>query len=51
MNDPGGIKIYDSARVTIEGNELTDNFFGIYIQYGTDCVIRNNVVKASQKQE
>ncbi len=51
MNDPGGIKIYDSARVTIEGNELLDNFFGIYIQYGTDCIVRNNVVKASQKQE
>ncbi len=51
LNDPGGIKIYDSARVTIEENELLDNFFGIYIQYGTDCIVRNNIVKASQKQE
>ena len=51
MSDPGGIKIYDSARVTVEGNELVDNFFGIYIQYGTDCIVRNNLVKASQKEE
>ena len=51
LSDPGGIKIYDSSRIVIEENELADNFFGIYVQYGTDCTIRNNIVKATQKEE
>ena len=51
LNDPGGIKVYDAVNVTIEDNELQDNFFGIYIQYGKNCIIRNNIIKASQKEE
>ncbi len=51
LSDPGGIKVYDSARVVIEGNKLLNNFFGIYIQYGTDCIVRNNIITASQKAE
>lgn len=49
LDDPGGIKVYDAAGVVIEGNELLDNFFGIYMQYSKDCIIRNNVVRASPK--
>lgn len=51
LDDPGGIKVYDAVNVTIEDNELRDNFFGIYIQYGKNCIIRNNIIKASQKEE
>ncbi len=51
LNDPGAVKVYDALHVTIEDNELQDNFFGIYIQYGKHCVIRNNIIKASQREE
>lgn len=51
MNDPAGIKIYESSNVVIEDNELHDNFFGIYVQYGKNCVVKNNLLKASQKTE
>lgn len=51
LEDPGAVKVYDALHVTIENNELQDNFFGIYIQYGKHCIIRNNVIKASQKEE
>lgn len=51
LNDPGAIKVYDSKYVTICDNILEDNFFGIYIQYGKHCVIRNNRLRAFGTEE
>jgi nitrous oxidase accessory protein len=51
LDDPGGIKIYDSEHVSIIGNELHDNFFGIYLQYSQHCIIRDNLIKASGTAE
>lgn len=46
LNDPCGIKVYDSHNVTIIGNILEDNFFGIYLQYSQNCIIKNNRIIA-----
>lgn len=46
LDDPCGIKVYNSRDVIIRNNKLDDNFFGIYIQYGTSCVIKNNQIRA-----
>lgn len=46
LDDPGGIKVYNSHHVVIQNNFLEDNFFGIYIQYGKYCTIKNNKIKA-----
>ncbi|MCU0320902.1 MAG: nitrous oxide reductase family maturation protein NosD [Chitinophagaceae bacterium] len=51
LDDPGGIKVYDSNNVIIEDNYLYDNFFGIYIQFGSNCIIKNNVIVAFGKLE
>lgn len=51
MNDPGAIKIYDSKNIIIENNVLINNYFGIYLQYARHCLLKNNVVRASQKEE
>lgn len=51
LNDPGGIKVYESRGVVIENNRLSDNFFGIYIQYSSHCIIRNNIVRNLPKPE
>lgn len=51
MSDPGGIKVYDAKNVVIEKNILTNNYFGIYLQYAANCIIKNNVIKDSQKEE
>lgn len=51
LNDPGGIKVYNSSRITICNNILYDNFFGIYIQYGKKCLIKNNKIIAFGKEE
>ena len=51
LDDPGGIKVYDSRDVHIIGNQLKDNFFGIYLQYSKHCIIKDNIVKASGTEE
>lgn len=51
LDDPGGIKIYESHNVTIENNILYDNFFGIYLQYSKKCLVKNNKVIAFGKEE
>ena len=51
LDDPGGIKVYDSRDVHIIGNKVFDNFFGIYLQYSRHCIIKDNIVKASGTEE
>jgi len=51
LDDPGGIKVYECNNVQILNNHLYDNFFGIYIQYSHNCLIKNNVIQAFGKQE
>jgi len=51
LNDPGAIKIYDASSVVIEGNLLVNNYFGIYLQYARNCVIKGNIIRAAQKLE
>lgn len=51
LEDPGGIKVYECNNVRIINNELWDNFFGIYIQYSTNCLIRNNKIVAFGVEE
>ncbi|MCD6011014.1 MAG: Periplasmic copper-binding protein (NosD) [Flavipsychrobacter sp.] len=49
--DYGGIKIYNRRNVVIVNNVILDCFFGIYTQYGINCVIKNNTLSAHQVQE
>ena len=51
LNDPCGIKIYNKTGVTVKDNILENNFFGIYVQKGIGCIIKNNKIKANQKEE
>ncbi len=38
-------------RVTLSNNILEDNFFGIYIQYGKNCIVKNNRIRAYGTEE
>jgi nitrous oxidase accessory protein len=51
LEDPCGIKVYNSHHVTVSNNILDNNFFGIYLQYCTNCFIKNNKIKAYGKEE
>lgn len=51
LDDPGAIKIYNTHYVTIQDNQLFDNFFGIYVQYGKHCIVKNNKIVAYGKEE
>lgn len=51
LEDPCGIKVYDSKYVVLSNNILEDNFFGIYLQYSNCCVVKNNKIKAYGQEE
>lgn len=51
MEDPAAIKVYNVNTIQIENNILDDNFFGIYIQNGRNCIIKNNHLRAYGKEE
>lgn len=38
----GAIRLYDSHYSTVENNIFENNYFGVYIQRGYRCLIRNN---------
>lgn len=51
LDDPCGIKVYQSEHVTIIDNKLENNFFGIYLQYSKNCLVKNNTIKAYGTEE
>ncbi|HMX36377.1 MAG TPA: nitrous oxide reductase family maturation protein NosD [Ferruginibacter sp.] len=51
IEDFAGIKIYNRRNVVVQNNILEDTFFGIYTQYGINCVIRNNQLTAFGVEE
>lgn len=51
LDDPCAIKVYDTRNVIISNNILDDNFFGIYLQFSKNCVIKNNQITAHGIEE
>lgn len=51
MVDFAGIKICNVAHVNIINNILSNTFFGIYSQYGSNCIIKNNSLTAFAQHE
>lgn len=51
LEDLSGIKVYDSNNVIVQNNILENTFFGIYIQNGFNCTIKNNRLSASGLEE
>jgi nitrous oxidase accessory protein len=51
LEDPCGIKVYNTKYVQILENQLDDNFFGIYLQKSTNCIVKNNIITAYGKGE
>jgi nitrous oxidase accessory protein len=51
MNDFAAVKIYNSRDVSVINNMIRDAFFGIYIQYGVNCLLRDNILTAQKKDE
>ncbi|RZJ35653.1 MAG: nitrous oxide reductase family maturation protein NosD [Flavobacterium sp.] len=51
LEDPCGIKAYNTHSVVIRNNILDNNFFGIYLQNCRNSVIQNNKITAYGKEE
>ncbi|MGB4938042.1 MAG: NosD domain-containing protein, partial [Ferruginibacter sp.] len=51
IEDYAGIKVYSSRDAVIRNNILNKTFFGIYIEYGVNCLVENNTLTANSKVE
>ncbi len=51
MIDYAAVKIYNRHNASIINNIINDAFFGIYSQYGINCLIQNNTLTAIAKEE
>jgi len=51
LDDPCGIKVYNRTFVRIVNNVLDHNFFGIYLQNCTNCIVKGNKIRAYGKEE
>lgn len=49
--DYAAIKIYNVGNVLIVNNIIQNAFFGIYTQHANSCLIKNNILTASAKEE
>jgi nitrous oxidase accessory protein len=43
------IKVANARNVVIKNNVLENNFFGIYVQYSSRCVVAGNNIRSAQK--
>ncbi len=44
IEDHAGIRVSNARDVVVRNNVLDDTFFGIYIHYGTNCLIEKNIL-------
>jgi nitrous oxidase accessory protein len=51
MQDISGIRVHNTHHVAVTGNTLEDNFFGIYLQQSSHCIVKNNRLTAFGKAE
>lgn len=51
ITDPAAVKAYSSNYIHVEDNIFDDNFFGIYIEDGKHCIIKNNRLRAYGEAE
>lgn len=51
LTDFAAIKICNKRNATVINNIVTDAFFGIYSQYGVNCLIQNNKLTGFAKEE
>jgi nitrous oxidase accessory protein len=51
IRDHAAILFDDVTACEASGNRLENNFFGIYLARARDCVVRDNVIEASERRE
>ncbi len=49
--DRSAIRLNRVSHVTVEKNIILNTFFGIYLQYSTDCILKNNTITGSATDE
>lgn len=46
IRDMAAIKVYDTHHVRIINNKINKAFFGVFLQYSKNCLIKDNVISA-----
>jgi len=49
INNDGGISIFDSNEHNISGNDITNNYYGIILQYSYGNTLRDNHMSGNQR--
>ncbi|MGN6567636.1 MAG: nitrous oxide reductase family maturation protein NosD [Flavipsychrobacter sp.] len=49
--DMAGIRVVNAKYVTVKGNRLIDNTFGVYLQNASRCLVQDNVIHCNNKDE
>ncbi|MBI5326547.1 MAG: nitrous oxide reductase family maturation protein NosD [Ignavibacteriae bacterium] len=50
VTEYAGIKIDSANNCVIRGNKILYNYFAIYIAYGSDCMIENNIISGRKSK-
>jgi nitrous oxidase accessory protein len=51
MYDYSAIKIIDATNIRLEGNSISNAAFAIHIANSTHCIIRNNIIRGTNRSE
>ncbi len=51
LNEQAGIRILEAQHICIDNNLFVNNYYGIYLQYASQCIVRNNRIQASLHSE
>ncbi|MCL5991326.1 MAG: nitrous oxide reductase family maturation protein NosD [Bacteroidetes bacterium] len=50
VSEYAGVKIDSAKDCVIKGNKILYNYFAIYIAFGADCIIENNIIAGRQSK-
>lgn len=51
MQDMAGVRIQKANYVTVRNNKILNNTYGVYIQNGAHCLVKNNIVHSAAISE
>lgn len=51
MEDMAAVRVHKSNYITIEGNKILNNTYGVYIQNGAYCNVKNNIIHSGAISE
>lgn len=51
MQDMAAVRIQEAEYVTVRNNRILNNTYGVYVQNGAHCLVRNNIISSGAVSE